>query len=165
MLKQALKTINTEFIQTCALSQLSFVYFRPYATSFPGLLLSLMVMSKRKKDPGDKSGPYVFIQDLLLNVCCVLFNWCHNFIQKKYDRKRCLPHTCISSFRLQFFFLYWILTTLTTPKGKKKINRLCQNSLNSFYYFFMFWFKGLHIKTQFKTEFWPSVNGGQLVPE
>ena len=73
MLKQALKTINTEFIQTCALSQLSFVYFRPYATSFPGLLLSLMVMSKRKKDPGDKSGPYVFIQDLLLNVCCVLF--------------------------------------------------------------------------------------------
>ena len=33
MLKQGVKTINTEFIQTCALSQLSFIQFRPYATS------------------------------------------------------------------------------------------------------------------------------------
>ena len=38
MLKQGIKTISTEFIQTRALSQLSFVQFRPYATSFPGLL-------------------------------------------------------------------------------------------------------------------------------
>ena len=49
MLKQALKTINTEFIQTCALSQLSFVYFRPYATSFPGLLLFDGNVKKKKR--------------------------------------------------------------------------------------------------------------------
>ena len=49
MLKQGIKTINTEFIQTHALSWLSFIQFRPYATSFIGLLLSLTLMSKSKK--------------------------------------------------------------------------------------------------------------------
>ena len=49
MLKQGLKTINTEFIQTHALSQLSFVQFRPSAVSFVGLLLSLKLISKGKK--------------------------------------------------------------------------------------------------------------------
>ena len=49
MLKQGVKTINVDFILTCALSQLSFVQFRPYATSFPGLLLSLTLMPKSEK--------------------------------------------------------------------------------------------------------------------
>ena len=49
MLKQGVKTINVDFILTRALSQLSFVQFRPYATSFPGLLLSLTLMPKSKK--------------------------------------------------------------------------------------------------------------------
>ena len=49
MLKQGIKTINAEFIQTCALSQLSLVKCRPYATSFVGLLLSLTLISKIKK--------------------------------------------------------------------------------------------------------------------
>ena len=49
MLKQGLKTINAEFIWTYALSQLSFVQFRPYATLFVELLFSLMLMSKSKK--------------------------------------------------------------------------------------------------------------------
>ena len=44
MLKQGVKTINPEFIRTHALSQLSFVQFRPFAISFPGLLLSLTLM-------------------------------------------------------------------------------------------------------------------------
>ena len=30
--------------------------------------------------------------------------------------------------------------------------------LNSFYYLFIFWFKGLSFKTYFKIEFWPLVN-------
>ena len=47
MLKQGAQTINAEFIRTRALSQLSFVQFRPYAASFPGLL-SLKLMSKSK---------------------------------------------------------------------------------------------------------------------
>ena len=49
MLKQGVKTINAEFIRTSALSQISFVQFRPYATSFPGLFLSLTLMSKSIK--------------------------------------------------------------------------------------------------------------------
>ena len=49
MLKQGVITINSEFVRTCVLSQLSFVQFRPYATSFPGLLLSLALISKSKK--------------------------------------------------------------------------------------------------------------------
>ena len=39
MLKQGLKTNNTEFIQSQGSSQLSFIQFRPYATSFPGFSL------------------------------------------------------------------------------------------------------------------------------
>ena len=49
MLKQGVKTINTEFFQTHILSQLSFVQFRPYPISSVGLLLSLTLMSKSKK--------------------------------------------------------------------------------------------------------------------
>ena len=49
MLKQGVKTINAELIRTRALSQLSFTHFRPYAISFPRLLLSLTLMQKSKK--------------------------------------------------------------------------------------------------------------------
>ena len=49
MLKQGIKAINTEFIQTRPLSRLSSTQFRPYVTSFVGLLLSLTLMSKSKK--------------------------------------------------------------------------------------------------------------------
>ena len=58
MLKQGTKTINAEFIRTCELSQLFFIQFRPcafvqlrpYATLLPGLLLSLTLMPKSKKN-------------------------------------------------------------------------------------------------------------------
>ena len=46
MLKQGVKTINAEFIGARVLSQLSFIQFRPYAISFPGLLLSMTLMPK-----------------------------------------------------------------------------------------------------------------------
>ena len=49
MLKQSIKTINTEFIRTGALSQISFVQFRHYTSLFPGLLLSFTLMPKSKK--------------------------------------------------------------------------------------------------------------------
>ena len=39
-----------------------------------------------------------------------------------------------------------------TPKGR---NRLSPSSLNNFYYYFIFWSKGLSSKFQFKIEFWP----------
>ena len=48
MLKQGIKTSNFEFIQTHALSQLSFTQFIPYATLFIGpLSLTLMLKSKK----------------------------------------------------------------------------------------------------------------------
>ena len=49
MIEQGVKIINVEFIQTSALSQLSSIQFRPYTTSFAGLLLSLMLISKSKR--------------------------------------------------------------------------------------------------------------------
>ena len=55
MLKQGSKSFNSEFIRTRALSQLSFILFRPYATSLQGFF-SLTLISK-----SDKFGPYVFV--------------------------------------------------------------------------------------------------------
>ena len=49
MLKQGIKTFNAEIIRTRPSSQLSFVHFRLYATSFPGLLCTLTLISKNKK--------------------------------------------------------------------------------------------------------------------
>ena len=49
MIKQGIKTVNAEFIQTRALSQFSFLHFRPYANSLQGFLLTLTLMPKSKK--------------------------------------------------------------------------------------------------------------------
>ena len=49
MLKQGIKIINAEFIRAHALSQLIFVQFRPYATSFTGLVFSLTLAPKVKR--------------------------------------------------------------------------------------------------------------------
>ena len=99
MLKQGVKTINDEFIRTRALSQLSFVQFRPYATTFPGLLLSLTLMPK-SKDPGNEFGLYAVVKTSvdarikgLLSNLDYLENRVRNFIQKKYGRRRLLSHT------------------------------------------------------------------------
>ena len=102
MLKQGIKTINTEFIRKRALSQLSLVQFRPYATSFPGLL-SFTLISKSKKTqeksldltPSFKTSVDERVEGLVSNVD-YLENWYHNFIQKKYGRKRRLMRTLVS---------------------------------------------------------------------
>ena len=102
MLKQGINTINTELIQTCALSQISFLQFRSYATSFLGLLLSLMLMPKSTKTlqasldliPLLRTSIGARIEDLFSNVD-YLGNWCRNFIQMKYVRNRRLLCTHI----------------------------------------------------------------------
>ena len=102
MLKQGVITINSEFIRTCVLSQLSFVPFRPHATSFPGLLLSLALISKSKKTletsldlkPSFKTFVDASVEDFVSNVD-YLENQYRNFIQKKYGRKRRLPSTLV----------------------------------------------------------------------
>ena len=147
-------------------------FFHPvqtYAILFPGFVLSLTLTLKINKTletsldlmPLFKTSLDERIKDLVSNVD-YLENWRRNFIQKKYGRKRDLQctHVCFSglsfSFCLDFFHHWWVL------KVKK---RLFPNSLNSFYYFFIIWFEGLSFKIQFKVEFWPLVNRGQLVLE
>ena len=106
MIKEGVETMNAEFIRTHALSQLSFVQFRPYGTSFPRLLLFLPLMSKSKKTletslaltPSFKTFLDARVEDLVSNVD-YLENRHHNFIQKKYGRKRHLVYTHV---RLSF---------------------------------------------------------------
>ena len=105
MLKQGLKTINAEFIRTYALSQLSFVQFRPYSTLFVELLFSLTLCQKIKRPWRWAwtlhlcSRPPLTVdtrvEGLVSNVD-YLENWYHNFIQNKYGRKRHLSHTHVS---------------------------------------------------------------------
>ena len=80
------------------------------------------------------------VEGLVSNVN-YLENRCHNFIQKKYDRNRRLPRTHVSFSGLQFSFLCGLLTPLMKVVKKEYI-RLSVISLNSFYYFFIFWFIG-----------------------
>ena len=94
MLKQGAKTVNAEFIQTHALFQLSFVQFKPYATSFPELLLSLTLIPKSKKfkPPSFKTSFDTRVEGFVSNVD-YLENRHRNSIQKKYGRNRHLPPT------------------------------------------------------------------------
>ena len=107
MLKQGIKSIKNEFIWTHALSQLSFIQFKPYAILFLGFFLSLKLMPKRKKTLETsldlvlsfKTSTDTRVEGPVLNVN-YLENWCHNFIQKKHGRKRHQLDTCILFFRL-----------------------------------------------------------------
>ena len=72
-------------------------------------------------------------------------------------------HTCFILWTLIFLFV-WTFNTLNDLKVKKRIKKTPW-SWNSFYYFFIFCFKGLSFKTKSKIEFWPPVNGDQLVLE
>ena len=99
MLKQGVKTTLYLF-EHMHLFDLSFVQFRPYATSFAGLLLSLMLMSKSKKTletsldltPSFKISFHAKVEGLVLNVD-YLESLHRNFIQEKYGRNKRLPRT------------------------------------------------------------------------
>ena len=114
MLKQGVKTIIAGFTRTSGLSQLSFIQFKPYTTSFLGLLLSLTLIPKSKKTmdtsldlkPLFKTSLDAWVEGLVSNVD-YLENQHHNFNQKKYDRKRSATHTfpslhCRFSFCMDF---------------------------------------------------------------
>ena len=144
MSNQGVKTINAEFIWTHALLQLSFVQFRPDATSFLGLLLTLTLMWKSKKTL-EKSFDLIPLfkttidargEDCVSNVDC-LENWCHSFIQNKYGRKRGLPCTHV------LFFLFGLFSPFMTPRIKKRINKALSMQSKQFllhFYFLIFWF-------------------------
>ena len=103
MLKEGMKTINAEFIRTRASSQFSFGQFRSYATSFPGLLLTLTLTWKSKMIPGTsldltpsfKTSVDARVEGLVSKVD-YLENWFHAFIQNKYGRKGRLLRTHVS---------------------------------------------------------------------
>ena len=103
MLKQGIKIINAEFIQTHVLSQLSSIQSSPYESSFPRFLLSLMLIPKSQKTlemsfkhtSSFKTSIDARVQGLVSNVD-YLENGCYNFIWKNYGRKRHLPHTHVS---------------------------------------------------------------------
>ena len=86
MLKQSINTVNSKFIRARALSKLSFVQVRPYATSFLGLLLSLKLMPKSKNTmesnldltPSFKTSVETRVEGLVSNV-----DYSENFNQKK----------------------------------------------------------------------------------
>ena len=145
-----------------------FIQFRPSATSFPGFLHSLTLISKSKKDLGNEFGPYAFIQDfcwLLMQRSRVLFGmWIISKIGAitLFKINMAEKGVCRACF-LYCNFLYGLFAQLMTPKGRKI--RLSPSSLNSLYYFLIFWFKGFGFKTRFKFEFCPLVNRGQLVLE
>ena len=134
---------NTEFIRTLALSQLSFVQFRIYATSFTGLLLSLTLIPKSKKTletsldltPSFKTSVDARVKGLDSNVD-YLENWCRNLIQKKYGRKRRLPRTRFVLWTV-IFLLYGLFTPLMTPKGKKRINKALSKQSKQFLLLFL----------------------------
>ena len=160
MLKQSINTVNSKFIRARALSKLSFVQVRPYATSFLGLLLSLKLMPKSKNTmesnldltPSFKTSVETRVEGLVSNV-----DYSENFIQKKCGRKRGLSRTRFVLWTVIFLFFTGFLLCWWLLKVKKE--SVSPNSLNSFNYFFIFWFKGLSFKTQFP------VNGGPLVLE
>ena len=100
MLKQGVKTINAEFIRIRALSQLSFVKLDLMQPRFTQPLFSCTLTSKNKKTqemslylmPSFKTSTDARVEGLVSNMD-YLENRCRSFVKKKYDRKRCLPHT------------------------------------------------------------------------
>ena len=93
-----------------------FVQFRPYATSFMGLFLSLTVISRSKKTlemsldltPSFKTSVDARVEGLVSNVD-YLKNWHRILFKRNSEEKRRLPRTQASFSGLQFFFLYGFL--------------------------------------------------------
>ena len=150
MLKQGVKTINTEFIRTYALSQLSFVQFRPYATLFVGLVLPLMLMSKSKETLETRLDLMPMFKTSIDCWCkgwgsyfeCGLFGIFGTVILFKAimaEKDVCCMQTLLSpdcnfSFCTYFLHCWWLL------KVKKRINKALSKQSKQFLllcYFFI----------------------------
>ena len=123
ILKQGVKTINAEFIGTGALSQLSFVQSRPYATSFPFFLLSLTLASQSKKTLEtslDLTPPFKTLVDVKVEEMWIIWKIDAVILFKRYmaEKDFCRAHTS----RSLDCNLYGLFKPLMTPKSKKKNN-------------------------------------------
>ena len=143
ILKQGVKTINSEFIRTRALSQLSFIQFRPYATSFPGLLLSLTLMPKSKKTLVTSSDFTLSLRPPLTQGLRVLFRtwiiW--KIVSVILFKRNMAEDVCrrihVSYSGVQFFFA-WTFYTIDDSKGKKRINKALSKQSKQFLLLFLF---------------------------
>ena len=114
MLKQGEKTMLNLFEQVPTFP----TFFHPVQTLYnlnPGafsLSLSLTLIPKSKKTmetsldlrPSLKTSVYARVEGLVSNVDYLEYRH-HNFIQKKYDRKRYLPHTRFVLWTVSFRFV------------------------------------------------------------
>ena len=115
MLKQDVKQLTLNLFEHMHLFQLSFIQFRPYATSFPGLLLSLTLMPKSKKTleksldltPSFKTSFHARVEGSCFE--CGLFGTCAVilFNRNMAETDVCCAHT---------FFLYGLFTLFMTRK-------------------------------------------------
>ena len=87
--------------------------------------------------PSFKTSTDARVEGLVSNMD-YLENRCRSFVKKKYDRKRCLPHTHFCYLDFNFIFLYGLFTTLMTPKGKKRINKALSKQCKQFLLLFYF---------------------------
>ena len=130
MLRQVIKTINTGFIQTCALSQLSFVLFWPYATLFLGLLLTLTLTWKIKKTlrtsldltPLFSTSAYargkVLFQIWIIWEIGAIVSFKTNMAEKDVCRAHAIHFLDFNfSFCMDFLCCWWLL------RVKKRINK------------------------------------------
>ena len=94
--KTRCKTINAEFIPTCASSQLSFIQFRPMHPRSGDFCLWHSCQKVIIKRPWSLyTSVDARFEGCVLNVD-YLEKRCHSFILKKYCRKRRLAHSLIS---------------------------------------------------------------------
>ena len=118
-----------------------------------------------------KFGSYTFVQDLRWRKSWGYCFECGLFINFRAiilfkgnmtEKDVCRTHTfssldCNFSFCTYFLQFWWLLNV------KKPHIRFSPSSLNSFIAFLFTRFKGLSFKIQFKIEFWPPVDRGQLM--
>ena len=128
---------------------MSHTEFRPYATSFPGLSLSLMLMSKSKKTletsldltPLFKTSidrrvkqASCFEWGLFINFDALIL-----FKRSMAEKVICCAQTC-SFLDCNFSFCTDFLRLLMTFKGKKRINKNHSKQLKQFLLFFLIFF-------------------------
>ena len=147
MLKQGVKQLTLNLFEH--VHYLNFLSFscRPYATSFVGLLLSLMLMLKSTKileasldlTPLFKTSVYCWrrVKGLVSNVD-YLENWRYNFIQNNIAEKDVYRTHKLRSLDCNFSFLYGLFTPLWLLKVKKRINKAFSKQSKQFLLLFHF---------------------------